>query len=259
MSKLRVTAVNYLNTKPLLYGLVKSGMTKKIDLQLDIPSECARKLESGEVDFGLVPAAVIPSLSSPYIISDFCIGTVGTVATVCIYSDVPLEKVEKIYLDFHSRTSVQLTKILIKNFWKLPIEFIQATPGYIEKIGGTTAGLIIGDRAMEFGKNFKYEYDLGEAWLDYTGLPFSFANWVSNKPLPEDFILEFNAALKSGIDFIPDLLYIIPPPSNGFNLERYFTENISYDFNFEKKKALHRFLEEMEVEIQPSVEMSLSL
>ena len=123
---LKVTAVNYLNTKPLLYGLVKSGMTKKIDLQLDIPSECARKLEAGEVDFGLVPAAVIPSLSSPYIISDYCIGTIGTVATVCIYSDVPLEKVEKIYLDFHSRTSVQLTKILIKNYWKLPIEFIQA-------------------------------------------------------------------------------------------------------------------------------------
>ena len=258
MLKPKVTAVNYLNTKPLLYGMVKSGFMEKVEMQLDIPSECARKLQAGEVDFGLVPAAIIPTLSSPHIISDFCIGAVGSVATVCIYSQLPLEKVERIFLDFHSRTSVQLTKILLKNHWKYPIELIDAKPGYIDRIEGTTAGLIIGDRAIEFGKNFKYEYDLGEAWMDYSGLPFSFANWVSNKPLPEDFISEFNAALKSGIDFIPDLLYIIPPPTNGFDLEKYFLENISYDFNLEKKKALHRFLKEMEVVIQPSVEMSLS-
>lgn len=254
---LKVTAVNYLNTKPLLWGLMKSGMNKKIDLQLDIPSECARKLVTGEVDLGLVPVAIIPKLSSPHIISDFCIGTVGTVATVCIYSQVPLEKVERLYLDFHSRTSRELVQILVKNYWKLPIEFIQSSEGYIEKIEGTTGGLIIGDRAIENAPNFKYEYDLGEAWMSYTGLPFSFANWVSNKPLPQDFIDEFNTALKTGIDHIPELLYILPAPTNGFDLKRYFMENISYDFNFEKKKALHRFLKEMEVAIQPTLEASL--
>lgn len=257
MLKPKAVAVNYLNTKPLLYGMVKSGFMDKIDLQLDIPSTCAQKLQNGEVDFGLVPAAIIPSLKSPYIISDFCIGTVGKVATVSIYSDVPLEKVERIYLDFHSRTSVQLTKILLKNFWKYSVEFIDATPGYIKKISGTTAGLIIGDRTIQHGKKFKYEYDLGEAWMEYTGLPFSFANWVSTKPLSKSFIESFNAALKSGIDAIPDLLYIIPPPANGFDLKQYYLENISYDFDASKKKALRRFLKEMEVVIQPSVEMSL--
>ena len=253
---IKVTAVNYLNTKPLLWGLMKNGMNKKIDLQLDIPSECARKLESGEVDLGLVPVAVIPKLISPHIVSDFCIGTVGPVATVCIYSQVPLEKVERLYLDFHSRTSRELVQILLKNHWQLPIEFIPASEGYIEKIEGTTAGLIIGDRAIENAPKFKYEYDLGEAWMDYTGLPFSFANWVSNKPLPDDFIKEFNDALKTGIDHIPELLYILPSPPD-FDLNHYFSENISYEFTFEKKKALHRFLREMEVVIQPTVEASL--
>lgn len=254
---LKVVAVNYLNTKPLLYGMMKGGMRDKIDLQLDIPSECARKLESGEVDLGLVPAATIPNLSSPHIISDFCIGAVGKVATVCIYSEVPLEQVERLYLDFHSRTSVQLVQILIRNFWKLPIQFISSKEGYIQDIKGTTAGLIIGDRAFEYSSQFQYEYDLGTAWKDYTGLPFSFANWVSNRPLPENFIAEFNNALQLGIDSIPDLMYILPQPPNGYDLQRYFMENISYDFTFEKKKALHRFLKEMEVVIQPTVEASL--
>ena len=93
--------------------------------------------------------------------------------------------------------------------------------------------------------------------MDYTGLPFSFANWVSTKPLPKKFIEEFNAALKAGIAAIPDLLYIIPPPTNGFDLKHYYLENISYEFDTAKKQALRRFLKEMEVAIQPSVEMSL--
>ena len=87
---LKVVAVNYLNTKPLLYGLMKGGMRDKIDLQLDIPSECARKLESGEVDLGLVPVATIPHLSTPHIISDFCIGAVGEVATAVSYTHLTL-------------------------------------------------------------------------------------------------------------------------------------------------------------------------
>ena len=101
MVKPKAVAVNYLNTKPLLYGMVKSGFMEGIDMQLEIPSECARQLQNGEVDFGLVPAAIIPTLKSPYIISDYCIGTVGKVATVSIYSQIPLEKVNRIFLDYH--------------------------------------------------------------------------------------------------------------------------------------------------------------
>ena len=251
--KLKVTAVSYLNTKPLLYGLLKSGLDKEIDLQLDIPAICAKKMANGEVDMGLVPVAIIPEINSPYIVSDYCIGTVGAVKTVCIFSNCPIEEISHLYLDYHSRTSVELVKILLKEHWKLNPKYIPATPGFEKKIGGNTAALIIGDRAIGLEKKYKYSYDLGEAWLKYSGLPFVFAAWVSNKPLPESFINKFNAGLKIGVEAIPDLMYILPPPADGFDLEKYFTENISYELDRAKKKGLDLFLK---LTFQSSVQQS---
>lgn len=243
--KLKVTAVSYLNTKPLLYGLVKSGLSEELELRLDHPAECARKLVSGEADFGLIPVAAIPELSSPNIISDYCIGTVGEVKTVCIFSEVPLESVTHIYLDFHSRTSVELVKILLEKHWNCSPTLLAAQPGFEHKIKGTTAALIIGDLAVAHLERHAYTYDLGEAWLAHTGLPFVFATWVSNRPLPADFIERFNAAMKLGIEQIPQLMYILPQQHPGFDLEKYFTENISYQLDAPKKKALQLFLKQL--------------
>ncbi len=163
MSAIKITAVSYLNTKPLLYGLLKSDLAADIELQLDIPSVCAQKLLSGQADLGLVPVAVLPELISPRIVSDYCIGADGTVRTVCIFSERPLEQVERLYLDFHSRTSVELTKILLAEYWMLSPELVPAQEGYEALISGTTAGLVIGDRAIGLEQKFSYVYDLGEA------------------------------------------------------------------------------------------------
>ncbi len=240
--KFKVTAVSYLNTKPLLYGLFKSRVSEKIELQLDIPSVCAQKLESGEADLGLVPVAVIPELSSPQLVSDFCIGTVGAVKTVCIYAEQPLEQLEAIYLDYHSRTSVQLVKILLEQYWKLHPQLIPATPGFENQIKGKTGALVIGDRTIGLDLQYPYVYDLGAAWMALTGLPFVFAAWVSNKPLPEDFVAEFNEALQLGINAIPELIYLIPRPHPQFDLQEYYTQNISYQLDDDKRKALQLFL-----------------
>lgn len=245
MKKLKVTAVSYLNTKPLLYGLVKSGLSEELDLRLDIPSVCASKLASGEADFGLIPVAAIPEIATPHIISDYCIGAVGEVATVCIFSEVPLEQVTELYLDFHSRTSVELSKLLLKDYWRRSPALLPTTPGFEQKIGGTTAALIIGDRAMEHLGKHAFVYDLGEAWMAHTGLPFVFAAWVSNRPLPPDFIEKFNAAMNLGIHSIPQLMLILPQQHPGFDLEKYFTKNISYELDAGKRKALTLFLSQL--------------
>lgn len=250
--KLKVTAVSYLNTKPFLYGIFKSGIADEIDLQLDIPSDCARKLASGEVDMGLVPVAVIPELKSPHIISDYCIGTEGTVKTVCIFSDCPIKQITHLHLDYHSRTSVELAKLLLEQHWQVFPVLIPARPGYEEKIEGTIGGLVIGDRAIGLGERFRYVYDLGEAWMQFTGLPFVFAAWVSNKPLAEDFIGKFNSAMQLGIDLIPQLMYILPSPQPGFDLEKYFTDNISYQLDPPKRKALRLFLKALAEAGQPA-------
>lgn len=245
MTKLKVTAVSYLNTKPFLYGIFNEGLEDELDLQLDIPSNCAKKLITGEVDLGLVPVAVIPELDTPHIISDYCIGTVGEVATVCLYSEVPLQEIQEVYLDHHSRTSVALLKVLMKNHWNINPITHPAFDGYIARIKGTTAGLVIGDRTMGLDQRFPYVYDLGKAWEAYTGLPFVFAAWISNKPLDPTFIERFNKALQAGLDHIPQLVYLLPQPDSGFDLKEYFTHFISYHLDQPKRKALARFLSEI--------------
>ncbi len=240
MDKIKVTAVSYLNTKPLLYGILNSEIADQIDLQLDIPSVCAEKLNSGVADLGLIPVAAIPELANPEIISNFCIGTNGSVKTVCIYGQCPIEEMDAIYLDFHSRTSVELTKLLLKDYWKLTPELIPAFPGYIDKIKDKKGGLVIGDRTIGLDQQYTFVYDLGEIWKDHTGLPFVFAAWVSNRPLPEPFVNGFNEAMKKGVNAIPELILIIPEQE--FDLEHYFTHNISYELDMKKRESLSIFL-----------------
>ncbi|HPH21827.1 MAG TPA: menaquinone biosynthesis protein [Haliscomenobacter sp.] len=242
--KIRVTAVSYLNTKPLLYGLFKSPVAAELDLQLDIPSVCAEKLRSGQADLGLVPVAIIPELGTPYIVSDYCIGAEGMVKTVCVYAKKPLEELEYIYLDYHSRTSVELARILIREYWKVDVQLLPAQPGFETKIQGTTGALLIGDRTMGLESKYPFVYDLGEAWLKHTGLPFVFAAWVSTRPLDPTFIQRFNTALKTGLDFIPELIYLLPAQPD-FDLKTYFTKYISYPLTPEKKEALALFLRKM--------------
>lgn len=242
MDKVRVTAVSYLNTKPLLYGLLNSPIAAQLDLELNIPSVCAEKLTKGQADLALVPVAVLPELDNPHVISDYCIGTVGAVKTVCIYSDVPIERVEAVYLDHHSRTSVQLTRVLLRDYWRLSPALLPAKEGYIQKIGGRAAGLVIGDRAIGLEQQFKYIYDLGAIWMEHTGLPFVFAAWISNRALPSPFIKRFNEALKSGVAQIDKLKYLLPAPHPDFSVEAYFTKYISYEFDNAKRQALKRFL-----------------
>ena len=257
--KYKLTAVSYLNTKPLLYGIFKSEIAKKIDLQLDMPSICAQKLKDGKADLGLVPVAIIPELETPHILSDFCIGTVGAVKTVCLYGERPLEEWTAVYLDYQSRTSVELTKLLLKDHWHLNPTLLPAQPGYEAKIGGTVGGLVIGDRTVGLDKKFPYVYDLGEAWMAHTGLPFVFAAWVSNRPLEPDFIAEFNAALLLGVAAIPELIYLIPSPQPGFDLQEYYTKYISYQLDNEKRRALSLFLSSISRKEQPTVRASLML
>lgn len=245
MTKLKVTAVSYLNTKPFLYGIFNNQLDKLIDLHLDIPSVCAEKLRSGEVDLGLVPVVVLPELQDHHIVSDYCIGSIRQVRTVCLLSNEPLEKIKTIYLDYHSKTSVELLKILLKKHWKISPRLIHATVGFEKQIGRDAAALIIGDRAIDMRPQFDYCYDLGEAWNDYSGLPFVYAAWVSNRPLDTDFLARFNEALSRGIAQIPKLIYLLPTPQPGFDLHDYFTNNISYHFDENKKIALSRFLSEM--------------
>jgi chorismate dehydratase len=238
---MRIAAVSYLNTKPFIYGIYRSSLGDHVSLSLDIPSECARKLVSGEVDIALAPVAVIPDLPQAYLVSNYCIGSTGPVRTVCLFSEVPLADIQQIYLDFHSRSSVALVRLLCAEYWHISPQFIPAGPGFEQKIGGTTAAVIIGDRAFQYLKRFPVVIDLAEQWTAWTKLPFVFAAWMSVKPLNPDFIQQLNFALRTGIEHIPELMKILPALPD-IDLDYYFRHHISYELDEAKWQGLNRFL-----------------
>ena len=238
--KIRVGAVSYLNTKPLIYGFEIGEMKDEVDLVVAYPSKIAMMLANDEIDVGLVPVAIIPKLKEHYIISDYCIGSEGEVGSVCLFSEVPLEKIENVLLDYQSMTSVELLKILIKQYWKIDPVFISTSEDYRKDIKGTTAGLVIGDRALEQRKNSKYIYDLGSEWQKFTGLPFVFAAWVSNKKLDASFSDSFNKANALGLQQLDKV--INENPYEFFDLKKYYTNYINYSLTVKARKGLDLFL-----------------
>ena len=194
---------------------------------------------------GLVPVAVIPLLKEAHLVSNYCIGAEGDVASVCIFSQLPMEQIEKVYLDYQSRTSVQLARILLQQCWKKEVEFIKAEEGYIQNIKGTTAGVIIGDRALAARTNFPFIYDLAGAWKQYTGKPFVFATWIANKPIPAEFMEAFDKANAFGLAHLNEVIAAIPAAEQVYDLQTYYTQNISYSFTPEKKAGMKLFLESL--------------
>jgi chorismate dehydratase len=240
---LKISAVSYLNTIPFIHGLKQSELIKTLDLQLDYPSICADKLINGTVDLALVPVAVIPKLKEAYIISDYCIGANGAVDTVCLYSDVHIDEIESIALDYQSRTSVALLRILLKEYWQLDPELKKANVGFEDNIKGKHAALIIGDRAFTLNTKHAYIYDLSAIWKEMTGLSFVFAAWVANTKLPQDFIISFNTALEKGLSNIDKALALEGDSyPNCKNPEDYLNNKISYNLDVEKQKGMELFL-----------------
>jgi len=120
-----VGAVSYLNTKPLLYGIRQAEIISAIELTIDYPSRIASMLLRDEIDIGLVPVAIIPQMKEYHINGDFCIGSDGPVASVCLFSEEPMDRIEKVLLDYQSRTSVELARVLLKQYWKIAPELAE--------------------------------------------------------------------------------------------------------------------------------------
>lgn len=243
--KIKISIVNYTNTLPFRWALKKSKLIDSIDLQEDIPSICAQKLKYRQVDLALVPVALLNELEEYYLISDFCIGTEGVVDSVKLYSNVPLNEIRTIHLDYQSRTSILLTKILCRDHWKISPQFVDAKPGFEKLMDGFNANVVIGDRTFVLNGKHKHEFDLGEEWKKMTGLPFVFAAWVSYQKLDPVFITDFNNILNYGINNIEQAMNELKN-TNGLSDElvlNYLSNNISYKFDMRKQEALKRFLE----------------
>ena len=239
---IRISVISYLNSLPFAWCLEHSAVIDEIELSYDIPSQCADKLLSGEVDVGLIPIVEILKMPEFYIISDLCIGAGDGVRTVILASETVLEKITTIFLDSHSRTSIALCKILAKHYWKITPEWVHLT-GDVTKFprDGSSAAVVIGDKAFEM--QMPYTYDFSTEWRNFSNLPFVFACWVANKPIDNDFINRFNEAISGiAVNMQEIAEYYRDLAPKGIDLLEYWTENISYQLTEDKRKGLELFL-----------------
>jgi chorismate dehydratase len=243
--KIRISAVRYANTYPFIYGLTETGFDRKVILSTDHPADCAARLASGKADIGLIPVASLPLIRDSRIITDYCLGAYGKVRTVMLLSNCTFGEIRNIFLDYRSRSSVSLARILAKHWWRREFDWKNTSENFDFKSIRKNDGIVlIGDQCFEFEKQFRYGTDLAEEWYNFTGLPFAFACWTANRQLPEEFLKEFNEALGTGVENIPKVVskYGRKGIIRGKTLETYLTENISFNLNEDKRKAIKLFL-----------------
>ncbi len=243
MQPIRVGAVSYLNTKPLLWGLERGAVRADVELKLLYPAQLAAGLKDGLLDLALMPVAALPGIPGARVVGEWGIGADGPVASVCLFSEVPMANIARVFLDYQSRTSIRLAQWLLQHFWKQPVAYVDAPEDYIGRIRGTTAGVIIGDRALQAAPAFPYVYDLAEAWKAATGLPFVFAGWAATRDFPEDFLAAFNAANAEGMKHLAEIVAANPFPA--YDLMQYYTQNIRYRLDAPMMEGMDQFLTEM--------------
>ena len=194
---MRIGAVSYLNTKPLVYRLKEYAPWAEV--VLDLPSRLADELAAGRLDVALIPSVEYFQNPDYAIVSDACIGCRGPVLSVKLLSRVPIERIRTLALDEGSRTSVALVRILLQERFGLSPRLLPFPLGVAAESMEADAVLMIGDRAMHPPAGFDLEWDLGDQWCRWAELPFVFAMWVARKDsLPA--LREIEAALAQARD-----------------------------------------------------------
>lgn len=240
---IRTVAVDYRNTLPLRAGLAGMTASGRLDVRLERPAAATRAFAAGKYVLGLLPVAAALEVPEAEFVGRHGIVSDGFVGSVGIFSEVPLRRVRTLYLDHDSRSSVLLARVLMRHHWRLRPAIARAPEGYRAKLRGTTAGVIIGDPAIEARRRFPYYYDLGEAWREMTGLPFVFASWLSAVPMTADFVADFDAAQARGVADRRRLARELQPRVPHYDLTTYFTRQLQFVVDQPAREARRLFLE----------------
>ena len=244
--RLKISAVSYLNTSPYIAGLKsKYDHEQQFIIGIETPAECALKLQQGKADLGLVPVATIPSLSAYRRVTDWGIVGDGPVASVLLTSEVPLHDLKYIYLDYQSNTSNNLLKLLLRDYLEMNIQLIRSQPGYEQNIRGATGGLLIGNRALHLGKQFKFRYDLSELWKQWTGLPFVFARWVGNSRVKPETVDILNRLFNIGLEHREEIAVKESSRFPEIDVLHYLNESIVYQISEAAAAGEALFLEKI--------------
>lgn len=188
MRRLRISAISYLNTAPLMWDFehadpkpANSGLdaARDFDISYTLPSACARALADGTADIGIIPAAAYTEIPALQILPEVAIASRREVRSILLVSKVPVEQIRTIALDTSSLTSVALTKILLEKWLGGARTYTPMAPDVDAMLAAHDAGLLIGDPALKIDRTRYHTLDLAEEWIRHTGKPFVFAFWAA--------------------------------------------------------------------------------
>jgi chorismate dehydratase len=251
MRKLRISAISYLNTAPLMWDFEHGVAGRDFDISYTLPSACARTLAEGTADIGIIPAAAYAQIPGLLVLPEVAIASRRAVRSILLVSKVPVEQVRTIALDTSSMTSVALTKILFEKWLGGGRTFTPMAPDIDQMLTKHDAGLLIGDPALKIDRSRYYTLDLAEEWIRHTGKPFVFAFWA----VRADALLEAAPSLD-----LPSILQtsrdhgLEPASLNQIahdwaprldigeaDVRSYLTQNIHYDLDTDCLEGLRLF------------------
>ena len=237
MRKLRISAISYLNTAPLMWDFEHGEAGSHFEISYTIPSACARALADGSADIGIIPAAAYTQIPGLQILPDVAIASRQAVRSILLVSKVPVEKIRSVALDESSMTSVALAKLLLQWLGLNP-QYDSMQPDIEKMLAAHDAGLLIGDPALQVDRTRYCTLDLAEEWIRVTRKPFVFAFWaVRGEALKEsDPVIDLPAIFRNSRDHglePANLGKIVDEWSARLNLSSeevrsYLTQNIHY-------------------------------
>jgi chorismate dehydratase len=269
MSLLRISAISFLNTAPLMWdfenGDSAARLRQEFEIGYTIPSHCARQLKEGSADIGIIPVAAYTDIPDLAIVPDVAIAAKDKVRSILLISKVPLEKIRSVATDDSSRTSAALVEIYLRKFVGGDPGFTRQKPDLKEMLQWHDAALLIGDPALQADTTGYYVYDLAEEWRRWTGRPFVFAFWAVRKAALQGRSAElkiaqvFQQSRDNGLKHIPEIAAGWGPKLGLSTtlVSDYLTQNVDYSLDRESLEGLglfFRFAAELQV-LAPAPEL----
>ncbi len=242
MRPVRLGAVDYLNARPLVFGL---ELHPEFIVQFDSPSKCAALLHEGSIDVGMIPSIEYLRGASYCAVPEVAIVSEGAVASVALFTTKPLDQVRSIAADISSRTSNGLLRVLCYESFGVDAEFVPMPPRPIEMLTRHDAALVIGDAALFFEAEAAgaAKIDLGEAWTALTALPFVWAFWAGRPgALHGEQVRSLIGAAGAGVAQSDAIAEAYCGPDRAERGRRYLRENIRYGWGERETAGLRKVL-----------------
>jgi predicted solute-binding protein len=246
LPRLRVCAVSYLNTAPLVWGMLHGAQKGLFDLQFRVPAECADMVVSGGADIGIIPSFELIGRDFG-IVPEVGIACRGAVRSILLVSRRPAHQIRTLAADASSRTSVALARIILARRYGVEPAIVMRPPDLTSMLDEADSALIIGDPALHVDPQASpfHVYDLGREWMEMTGLPMVFAVWAGpRKSVTPEIAAAFRESCTFGLRSL-ERIAAAEAPARGLPLDlvrRYLNSHIVFELGPAEREGMELFL-----------------